>query len=112
MTQKAEITFEVEETVVLKQGGKIVAANCPRCLRIVDMVSPDILALISGSTERDIFRLMESGIVHFEESGRVVVCPSCYQARPREPETVDPSTRCGDGELNAGRNGNEKEYRD
>ena len=79
MTQKAEITFEVEETVVLKKGGKIITEFCPRCAEIVEMVSPDVLALVTGSSEREIFRLIETATIHFVESDRLVACPGCYR---------------------------------
>ena len=73
------ITFEVEETIVLKQGGKISRQDCPECQETVDLLSPDVLALITGTSEREIFRLVESGSVFFVESGRLVVCPECYR---------------------------------
>ena len=79
MEQKAELTFEIEETVVLKQGGFFVTEYCPRCRQIVDMVSPDVLSLVAGGSEREIFRLMEMGKIHFIELGRVVACPGCYR---------------------------------
>jgi len=79
MTQKTEITFEIEETVVLKQGGKIVMGYCPRCNRDIELVSPDVLALASGASEREIFRLVERGMIHFEETDRLVVCSNCYR---------------------------------
>jgi hypothetical protein len=79
MTQKGDITFEVEETIVLKQGGKILTEYCPRCDVMVDMLSPDVLALVSGATEREIFRLVESDSIHFTESGRLVACPGCFR---------------------------------
>src|SRR5213079_1380934 len=72
MTQKAEITFEVEETVVLKQGGKIATEYCSRCSEIVEMLSPDVLALVTATSEREIFRLIETGSIYFEESERLV----------------------------------------
>ena len=79
MTQKPEITFEVEETIVLKQGGKMVTEYCPRCRELVEMVSPDVLALVTGASEREIFRLIEAGRIHFMEAERLVACPSCYR---------------------------------
>lgn len=79
MAEKTEITFEVEETVILKQGGKIVTAYCPLCRIDTDLVSPDVLALVTDATEREIFRLIEAGAIHFEEAGRLVVCPGCYE---------------------------------
>ena len=72
--------FEIEETVVLKQGGKTMSGFCPRCQETVDMVSPDILALVSNRSEREIFRLIEAGAIHFEESDRLVACPICYKS--------------------------------
>ena len=78
MSQKTEIKFEVEETVVLKQGGKILRDYCPQCGLIVDMVSPDVLALVMSASEREIFRLVERGVIHFIEAERLIVCPSCY----------------------------------
>lgn len=79
MTQRAEFTFEIEETVVLKQGGFLINEYCPRCMEKVDMLSPEVLALTNGASEREIFRLMEAGAIHFVEAARVVACPSCYR---------------------------------
>ena len=90
MTRKAEITFETEETVVLKQGGYLITAYCPRCQEMVDMLSPEVISLINGVSEREIFRLVEGGAIHFVEGGRVVVCPDCYRRSvANEPETND-----------------------
>jgi hypothetical protein len=79
MTQKAELTFEIEETVVLKQSGYLMTEYCPRCQEMVEMVSPDVLSLVNGVSEREIFRLVEIGEIHFIELGRMVVCPGCYR---------------------------------
>ena len=79
MSQKAQFKFEVEETVVLKQGGKILREHCPYCSQVVDMVSPDVLRLVMGASEREIFRLVESGSIHFIEAERLVVCNICYR---------------------------------
>ena|SRR5436190_23371675 len=77
--ERGQIIFELEERIVVKQGGKIVTALCPRCVSNVKMVSPDILALVSGALERDIFRLIEAGRIHFVEDGRTLACVSCYR---------------------------------
>ena len=79
MGQKTEFTFELEETYTLKQGGKIVPGYCPKCEIEVEMVSPDVLALAVGASEREIFRLVEAGKVYFQESDRLIVCPICYR---------------------------------
>lgn len=79
MSQKTELKFEVEETVLLKQGGKIAREYCPQCRREVDMVSPEVLALVMGASEREVFRLVESGSLPFLEAERLVVCADCYR---------------------------------
>lgn len=78
MEQKAAITFELEETVVVRQGSRIIIDYCPRCQGDVDMISPNVLALLAGSGEREIFRLIEAGHIHFIEPGRVLACSGCY----------------------------------
>jgi hypothetical protein len=80
MGQRTEFTFEVEETILLKQGGKIVPGYCPTCDIDVELVSPDVLTLASGISEREIFRLVEAGSIHFEETDRMLVCSMCIYA--------------------------------
>ncbi len=77
MTQKAEFTFEIEETVVLKQGGYFITEYCPRCRKMVDMVSPEVLSLVTGASEREIFRLVEAEAIYFVEVKRIVACLGC-----------------------------------
>lgn len=107
MSQKAQIKLEVEETVVLKQGGKILRDDCPKCGQNVDLVSPDVLALVLGASEREIFRLVESGAIHFVEAERLVVCPDCYHratGRTREHyEAAPPEIAAGEDALSQGR---------
>ena len=79
MTEEPSITYEFEETVVLKQGGKLITKFCPKCGHTVDMLSPDVLSLVVGITEREIFRLIENGSIHFVELGRIVGCLSCLK---------------------------------
>jgi hypothetical protein len=79
MKQRAAITFEAEETIVLKQGRKAVIDFCPTCGTDVEMISPDVLALLTGVSERTIFRLIEAGRIHFIEPDRVLACSRCYR---------------------------------
>ena len=81
MTQRPDITLEFEETVVLKQGGKLLTDFCPQCGETVDMLSPDVLSLVSGISEREIFRFVENATIYFVESGRIVACLSCLQRK-------------------------------
>jgi hypothetical protein len=69
-----EITFETEETVVLREGSKVVVEYCPDCDQSVLMGTPQAAAFLSGVSEREIFRRVELNLVHFTENGRVMIC--------------------------------------
>ena len=69
-----EITFETEETVVLREGSKVAIDHCRECGRSVLMATPQATAFLSGVSEREVFRLIEAGLLHFTESGFVLVC--------------------------------------
>ena len=79
MKQKAQITFEQQETVVLKQSGSHLLDLCPRCDETAMLVTPEILAAMAGSSEREIFRLVEAGVIHFVERTRIYACPECFR---------------------------------
>lgn len=74
MNQRAEITFEKEETVLLRQSSATRSDFCPFCKAVSVMATPEALTLISGVTEREIFRLIEAGEIHFYEGPKVYVC--------------------------------------
>jgi len=74
MKQKAEITFEVEETIILRQTAQISKRFCRQCGALVEMASPQTISDLSDFTERDIFRLVEAEKIHFIEDGRILIC--------------------------------------
>lgn len=74
MRRKAKITFEVEETVVLRSGEQAACEFCPQCQARTPMIAPRAIAVLSGKTEREIFRLIEAGEIYFVEADRVWVC--------------------------------------
>jgi hypothetical protein len=76
MKRTTEITFEVEETSILHPD-KVLAECCPRCQALTTMVSPHAIALLTGASEREIFRRVEAGEIHFIETDCVFVCLSC-----------------------------------
>ena len=69
-----EITFETDETVVLREGSKVSVDYCPGCDRDVLMATPHAAAFLSGTTERHIFRIDEAGLLHCTENERVLIC--------------------------------------
>ena len=74
MKQKTEITFEVEETIILRQAEETLTAFCPQCQALVEMLAPPVAAALTGLSEREIFRLIENGRLHFTEAERIFVC--------------------------------------
>ncbi len=74
MKQKMEITYEVEETIIVRQGANKLEVFCPQCMALVEMTTPRIAAALCGSSEREIFRLIENGRLHFLEAERIFVC--------------------------------------
>ena len=79
MKRKAEITFEVEETIIVRREAIILTAFCPECLTFVEMASPVSIADFLDFTEREIFRLIEAGEIHFIEAGRILVCLDSFR---------------------------------
>jgi hypothetical protein len=73
MKRTTEITFETEELVAVKarRGFK---GFCEHCNAFVEMMPVEAAALVTGLGEREIFRLIETGEIHFVEAERVFVC--------------------------------------
>lgn len=69
-----EITFEVEETIILRQAAETLTAFCPQCQTLVEMITPPIAAALTGLSEREVFRLIEAAKIHFAEMERIFVC--------------------------------------
>ena len=79
MKQKAEIIFEQEETVILRQSAGHLLEFCPTCNETVEFLTPEIMAALANGSEREIFRLIESGKIHYIEKERIYGCPICYR---------------------------------
>jgi len=77
--QKAEIIFEQEETVILRQSSGHFIDFCPNCKETVELLTPEIMAALTETSEREIFRLIETGKIFFIEKARIFGCPLCYQ---------------------------------
>lgn len=74
MTPGAKIVFEKEETLVLRQSRATMNEYCSLCQMLTTMVTPEALAMMSGLSEREIFRLIETSELHFYERPKVYVC--------------------------------------
>ncbi|MGI8882957.1 MAG: hypothetical protein ACR2IA_01765 [Pyrinomonadaceae bacterium] len=81
MKRKMEITFETEETITLRQVSETLTVFCRRCRTSVEMITPPLAAALAGLSEREIFRLIETGSIHFLEAERIFVCRESLQNR-------------------------------
>jgi hypothetical protein len=82
MKRTTEVTFETEELVSVKVRGGF-KAFCDACEQFVEMLPPEAAAVLTGLGEREIFRLMEIGEIHFVEAERVFVCRDSLMNGPK-----------------------------
>jgi hypothetical protein len=65
-----KITLEKRQrTTIRLRRRKPTAAWCERCAAETEMLAPDEAALVSGTTQMAVFRLLENGELHFMETG-------------------------------------------
>ena len=74
MTKKTEIEIELSETIAYSRQGERFESFCTVCESSVEMAAPQLAAILADTTEREIFRLVETGNVHFVETDRVFIC--------------------------------------
>jgi hypothetical protein len=74
MKQKTEIEIEVSETIAYSRRCERVMAFCLECNSHVEMATPATAAVLTSATEREIYRQVESGGIHFVDTGRVLIC--------------------------------------
>jgi hypothetical protein len=74
MNQKTEIEIELNETVAYSRPNERFESFCPECQALVEMAAVPVVTVLTQSTEREIYRLVETGKVHFVETDRVLIC--------------------------------------
>jgi hypothetical protein len=74
MEQKTEIEIELSETIAYSKCREMFEAYCPNCEALVEMATPHIAAILTASTEREIFSLVEAEKIHFVETDGVLIC--------------------------------------
>lgn len=77
MQKRTEITIETERFMVIRQRRINEVPSCSLCGGRAPMLSIDEAARTEGSSQLEIFRLVDSGRVHFvvTTEGRLFVCP-------------------------------------
>jgi hypothetical protein len=71
-----EITMQTDEAFVIRRSAGSPHAMCTQCGSVVPMVTPDEAAILFRVAVRVIYREIEAGQLHFQETaaGSVLVC--------------------------------------
>ncbi len=86
MNNKTEIEIELSETVAYSKRSEKFECFCPGCRSLVEMATPQVAAILSHISEREIYRLVETGRVHFVETDKVLIClKSLTETLPESP---------------------------
>ena len=78
MNHKKEIEIELNETVAYSRPSERFENYCPGCKSLVEMATPQVAAVLTHTTEREIYRLVETNEVHFVETDRVLICLNSF----------------------------------
>ena len=73
--KRTEIVVELDEVFVIRRR-QAMALWCAECGDQVQMLTPDQAATIAGLSSRLIYRWVEAGRIHFNETGegRLLIC--------------------------------------
>ncbi len=74
MEHKTEIEIELYETVAYSHRSESFEKFCPACNSMAEMAMPQVAAILTHTTEREIYRLVETSRVHFIETDKVLIC--------------------------------------
>jgi hypothetical protein len=85
MKQKTEIEIELSETVAYSHRSERFEAYCSACKSLVEMATPQVAAILTHLTEREVYRLVERGEFHFVETDRVLICLKSLTETLSEP---------------------------
>ena len=76
MKRRKEITVETTEVLIVRKSGGATLLWCAECSRRVSMLTPDQAMAVAGVSARAVYRLVESGRVHYRETpdGFIFIC--------------------------------------
>ena len=82
-TSRVELSFEQHEIWRVTSGEEPVARECPFCEESSPMIAAENLARVMCESPRSIYKLIDQGYLHFEETDRmqVYVCLRSYSKR-------------------------------
>jgi len=79
--RRTEIIIEFEQLLVLNRAKNYIWNWCKDCSANARMLSPEIAAREENSTPRNIYRLVETGKLHFIEykDGSLLICMNSFR---------------------------------
>ena len=74
--RRTEVTIETDELWVIRRSGTVGLAWCPECGKEVDMITTDEAIALTRLDARDIYRRVESGLIHYAKTpgGVALIC--------------------------------------
>ena len=74
--RRTQITIETERTLLIRQLRKRVDGWCAACGAMVELITAEQAAILTGLSQREICRQVEAGQLHFNETddGRLFIC--------------------------------------
>ena len=92
MRRKTEqvVTIETHKVTVIRPWGGSINAWCQFCNAEVEMVTPAKAAALVGVPQREIYRRVESGSIHFLEVNdhTLLICTRTYNSKSASPSRV------------------------
>jgi len=79
--QIKKTAVEIHQLYVVRQQKNAAPEVCQQCpTAVASLVTPDEAAMVTGRSTRMIYRWVEAGIIHFQEtaSGSLLVCLNSF----------------------------------
>jgi hypothetical protein len=68
------IVVEIDEQIAVTNAEQQFEAYCSECKKMTEMATPKTAGVLTETSEREVFRLIERKEIHFVENARVLVC--------------------------------------
>jgi hypothetical protein len=88
--RKTEISLEIEEAIAIRTEC-VVLAHCSECRSQMRMIAANEAGIIAKLRTRDIYRLVETGRLHFIEdpNGLLFVCSASLRRLGSESDSAE-----------------------
>jgi hypothetical protein len=87
--EKTEIEIELSETIAYSRRGERFKTFCSECQATVEVATTHAAAIVTHMTEREVYRLVETGEIHFTETDRVLVCIDSITGYQKSKEILE-----------------------